>query len=103
MTYWLINFWFLAAVAIAAVVAWVFRRRPLPVAMLGAFVIVGVLTAIFDNAIIGFGIVDYDAEKISGVRIGFAPIEDFAYTLAGAVLIPVVWAVLGRRAPRRLS
>ena len=103
VTYWLINLWFLGAVAIVAAAAWVFRRRPLPVAMLGAFVVVGVLTAIFDNAIIGFGIVDYDAEKISGVRIGFAPIEDFAYTLAGAVLIPVLWAVLGRRTSRRTS
>jgi hypothetical protein len=35
---------------------------------------------VFDNAIIGFGIVDYDESLISGFRLGFAPIEDFAYT-----------------------
>lgn len=96
MTYWLINAWFLGAVAVVWGVAWLIRRRPSVAAMLGAFVIVGVLTAIFDNAIIGFGIVDYDPGKISGVRIGFAPIEDFAYTLAGAVLIPALWSLFGR-------
>lgn len=101
MTYWLINAWFLGAVAVVAIVAWMAGRRPVAGAMLGSFVIVGLLTAVFDNAIIGFGIVDYDSSKISGIRVGLAPIEDFAYTLAGAVLIPVLWAVFRPRAGRR--
>lgn len=46
------------------------------------------LTAIFDNVIIGTGIVAYDPNKISGVTIGFAPIEDFAYTVLAIVLVP---------------
>jgi lycopene cyclase domain-containing protein len=46
------------------------------------------LTAIFDNVIIGTGIVAYDQEKISGIMIGLAPIEDFAYTVLALVLIP---------------
>jgi lycopene cyclase domain-containing protein len=46
------------------------------------------LTAIFDNVIIGTGIVAYDQEKISGIMIGLAPIEDFAYTVLALALIP---------------
>ncbi|MEN9753411.1 MAG: hypothetical protein RL670_1102 [Actinomycetota bacterium] len=54
------------------------------------------LTAIFDNLIIGSGIVAYDTAKISGWMIGIAPIEDFFYTVAAVLLIPAVWTYLGR-------
>ena len=97
MTYWFINIWFLLAALAVAAVALLFSWRPSWRAMLGAVAVVLVLTAIFDNAIIGFGIVDYDPEKISGVRLGVAPIEDFAYTLAAAMIVPAVWAWWGRR------
>jgi lycopene cyclase domain-containing protein len=53
------------------------------------------LTAVFDNAIIGFGLVDYDEALISGLRIGVAPIEDFAYTVAALLIIPGLWHLLG--------
>jgi hypothetical protein len=52
---------------------------------------------VFDNFIVGSGIVAYDPALLSGVFIGFAPIEDFAYTLVGAVLIPLTWWWLGSR------
>ena len=55
------------------------------------------MTAVFDNFIVGSGIVAYDPNLLSGVFIGFAPIEDFAYTLVGAVLIPLTWWWLGSR------
>jgi len=58
------------------------------------------MTAVFDNAIIGAGIVAYDPSKISGVMIWLAPIEDFAYTLAAAALIPSVWVALERKASK---
>ena len=45
-------------------------------------------TAIFDNVIIATGIVAYDHEKISGIMVGVAPIEDFAYTVLAIVLVP---------------
>jgi lycopene cyclase domain-containing protein len=48
------------------------------------------ITAIFDNVIIGLGIVAYDESKISGIKIGLAPIEDFAYSLAAPILISLV-------------
>lgn len=101
MTYWLVNAWFLGFVALLGAMVTFVPWRPRWLAALGTLGIVGVLTAIFDNAIIGFGIVDYDPSKISGVRIGVAPIEDFAYTLAGCVLIPAVWVVLNRLSERR--
>ena len=49
------------------------------------------LTLVFDNLIIASGIVDYDPDKISGIRLGVAPIEDFAYTLVALVLVPSVY------------
>jgi lycopene cyclase domain-containing protein len=56
-----------------------------------------IMTAIFDNFIVGSGIVAYNPDTLSGAFIGFAPIEDFAYTLVAAVLIPLTWWWLGSR------
>ena len=56
-----------------------------------------VMTLIFDNLIILFGIVGYDEALISGVKLGVAPIEDFSYTLVGLMLIPLTWELLGRK------
>jgi lycopene cyclase domain-containing protein len=49
------------------------------------------MTAIFDNLIIWSGIVAYDPQNISGIKIGLAPIEDFAYTVAAVLLVTTVW------------
>ena len=54
-----------------------------------------VTTAIFDNVIIGVGLVAYDPSTLLGVYIGIAPIEDFAYTLAGVMILPALWILLG--------
>jgi lycopene cyclase domain-containing protein len=55
------------------------------------------MTAVFDNFIVVSGVVAYDPALLSGVFIGFAPIEDFAYTLVAALLIPLTWWWLGSR------
>jgi lycopene cyclase domain-containing protein len=55
------------------------------------------MTAVFDNLIIGFGIVDYDESKILGLKILLAPIEDFAYTLAAVLMVPAIWNALRSR------
>ena len=55
------------------------------------------MTAVFDNFIVGSGVVAYDNSLLTGVFIGFAPIEDFAYTLVAALLIPLTWWWLGSR------
>ena len=55
------------------------------------------MTAVFDNFIVGSGIVAYDPDLLAGIYLGFAPIEDFAYTLVAAVLVPMTWWWLGSR------
>lgn len=98
MTYTLLNVVFLLVVAVVAIAATVVRRSPRWRAVGLAAVLLLTLTAVFDNVIIGTGLVAYDDSLISGVRIGLAPIEDFAYTVAALVLLPSVWELL-RRAP----
>jgi lycopene cyclase domain-containing protein len=73
---------------IFAVYAVLMRRwlslKPLAFAALVMFT----LTAIFDNVIIGTGIVAYDEDLLLGIKILYAPIEDFAYTAVALVLVP---------------
>lgn len=100
MTYTLLNVAFLAVVALVAIAAIVARRAPRWRAVGLAAVLLLTMTAIFDNVMIGTGLVAYADGLISGVRIGLAPIEDFAYTVASLVLLPSVWELL-RRTPSR--
>lgn len=72
----------------------ILMRRWLNLGPLGyAAILMFTLTAIFDNVIIGTGIVAYDEEKLLGVKILYAPIEDFAYTAVALVLIPTLFNV----------
>lgn len=101
MTYLELNAIFLVAVALFLLMTAAIVRGKLPWKEMGvALVILVALTAIFDNAIIGSGIVAYDASLLSGVYIGIAPIEDFAYTLAVVVIVPCIWVLCGRRRSR---
>lgn len=103
MTYLLINVPFVAvALVLLAVVVVRSRRSPeararryrsLAVALVGVLV----LTAVFDNVIVGLGIVAYDPAHFSGVRIGLAPIEDFAYAVAAGIGLPALWLLLPTR------
>ncbi|MBN9605647.1 MAG: lycopene cyclase domain-containing protein [Actinomycetales bacterium] len=97
MTYLLIDLPFLAVAIVVAAVAWVRGRRASRAAWALAAVGVLVLTAVFDNVLVGTGIVGYDPALISGVRIGVAPIEDFAYAVAGLLLLPALWDLLPAR------
>lgn len=105
MTYVLLSLGFLAvACAVAAAAVARRRRQPAPApfgwpAIALAALALMILTAIFDNVIIGLGLVSYGEAQISGVRIGLAPIEDFSYSLAALLLLPALW-VLFTRAPR---
>lgn len=71
------------------------RRWSLPVVIAG--VVVLALTALFDNVMIGAGLVAYDPRLNAGLAIGLAPIEDFAYPLGGLMLLPALWSLLRRR------
>ncbi|WKK73366.1 lycopene cyclase domain-containing protein [Rathayibacter oskolensis] len=95
MTYLLLNAVFLAVVLVVLVIA---RRRLRPAALLGTLAVLLMMTAVFDNVMIGVGLlVAYDDELISGIRIGVAPIEDFAYAIAAALLLPALWTLLPAR------
>jgi lycopene cyclase domain-containing protein len=99
VTYWALNAVFLGAVALLAVVAVVVRRAPHWRAAGLAAIPLLILTAVFDNILVGTGIVGYDPAQISGAKIGVAPLEDFAYAIAALVLLPSLWALLTRREP----
>jgi lycopene cyclase domain-containing protein len=98
VTYLLLNLPFLGAVALVAAAAGLSRRAPRWRAVGFGAIPVVVLTAVFDNVIVGTGIVAYDPSRISGLRLGVMPVEDFSYALAAIVLLPSLWALL---TPRR--
>jgi lycopene cyclase domain-containing protein len=58
------------------------------------FAVLMVFSAVFDNVIILMGLVAYDTSKLSGIFIGVAPIEDFAYTIAAVALLPSLWELM---------
>ncbi|WP_158864740.1 lycopene cyclase domain-containing protein [Leifsonia sp. AG29] len=103
MTYLLIDLVFvvIAAAVLAAALGASRDRRALvrrwraPWAV--SAVVVLVLTAVFDNLMIGAGLMTYSEARISGLRVGLIPLEDFAYPLAGLFLLPGVWLLLRRR------
>ena len=106
MNYWWLNAIFLGLVFLVALLAWVGSGVLRPVrspalwraASLGSALLV--ITAVFDNLMISVGLVGYDRHKISGLFIGIAPLEDFAYAVAAAVLLPSLWVLF---APREAS
>lgn len=66
--------------------------RPLHV-VLGVLLVLSVL---FDNLLVAMDTFRYNPQLISGWLVGRAPIEDLAYTVAAAVLMPAIWVRLGR-------
>ncbi|MFE5410526.1 lycopene cyclase domain-containing protein [Microbacterium sp. NPDC056569] len=85
-------------VAVTAVVVLLTVRRPgfgrrMAASVIAAGVLVA-LTAVFDNLMIAAGLFTYPEALISGVRIGLAPIEDFAYPVCAAFLVPAVSTLL---------
>ena len=94
-TYLLVDAVFLAPCVIVQAVLW--RRRPpgharaLVLATLGLIL----LTVVFDSLMIAGGLFTYAPERISGIRIGLAPVEDLAYPLAAALLGTALWNLRG--------
>lgn len=102
MTYPLIV---LPFVAVAAAVTLFTARRPgfgrrMAASAIAAVVLVA-LTAVFDNLMIAAGLFTYPETLISGLRIGLAPIEDFAYPVCAAFLVPAVFTLLEPSPTRR--
>lgn len=97
MTYLLVSVPFVGIAVLALAIAlWrrpdrgsLVRRWRMPVLVAGVAVMA--LTAVFDNLMIAAGLMIYSDQNTSGLVIGLAPVEDFAYPLAGLILLPAVW------------
>lgn len=106
MTYLQLSACFTAAAVVAAIVLTLAtprgrRARPLAVAI--TIAVLFALTAVFDSVMIASGLFHYSPAHLLDIHIGLAPIEDFAYPLAGAALLPPLWMLLRARrsgAPR---
>jgi lycopene cyclase domain-containing protein len=97
LTYLLVAGAVLLPVAVAALLVLARAGQRALAGAAAALAVLLVLTAVFDNVIVGTGIVGYDPARILGLRIGVAPIEDFAYPVAAALGLPALWTVLGPR------
>ena len=114
MTYWALNAIFLAVAAAVAVVAAITRarrgagraahssadrptHRPVLPALAVTFVALFVVSVVFDNVMIGVGLVGYSRDLISGAFLGVAPLEDFAYVIGAVLLLPALWLLLPAR------
>lgn len=87
----------LLVLGIFAIYTLLMRKRLSLKPLLVAGLVMLTLTLIFDNVIIGTGIVAYDQSLLSGVMLGYAPIEDFAYTLVALVLVPSLFEVFRKK------
>jgi lycopene cyclase domain-containing protein len=102
VTYWLLNLVFLVPALAIGVIAAVRNRRHTahgsPFARMAVTLIVVLgMTAVFDNLMIAVGLFGYNPDVISGAFVGLAPLEDFAYAIAAAVLLPGLWLLLPAR------
>lgn len=59
-----------------------------------------VLTAVFDSVMIAADLFRFDEESLTGVRVGLAPIEDFAWPIAATILVASLLLLLS---PARAS
>ncbi|MDM7892067.1 lycopene cyclase domain-containing protein [Curtobacterium caseinilyticum] len=113
-TYALLAVPFLAVAALVAVAAGIVaaRRRGVGERRVGgrwvgivSAVVAGavllVMTGVFNNVIVGLGIVAYDPALVSGARIGLFPVEDLAYSIGAALLLPSSWVLLERPGTER--
>ncbi|MFC5339074.1 prenyltransferase [Leucobacter denitrificans] len=81
------------------------RNRPVTrryaIAIVVTILVLVALTAVFDSLMIAADLFHYAPEHLVGVSIGLAPIEDFSYPLAGALLLPALWAAFERGGDKR--
>ena len=87
MTYLLLNCVFMATLLLV-------MRKYLPASSRRwwlTLLILLVMTAVFDNVIIGLDIVSYDADKILNLFVYRAPVEDFFYAALAVYMVPALW------------
>lgn len=89
MTYALMS---LALIALAIAIDWFVTgsRLSFQPQTLKLMLMLLVLTFVFDNLIVGYGIVGYNESNTLGIFLPKMPIEDFSYAIAAAILVPSV-------------
>ncbi|GAA5229368.1 lycopene cyclase domain-containing protein [Arthrobacter cryoconiti] len=98
MSYLELNIIFVAVAALV-LAGGLWRRAGRATAFIAVLVAIGVLfvlTIVFDNVMIVSGLFDYGESSLSWARIGLMPLEDLAYPLAGAMLLPGLWLLFSR-------
>ena len=83
--------------AVLVAVSWPVLRRLRGGPITGTVVALCLLTLVFDTFMIHIGLYVYAPDKILGIYVWGAPIEDFAYAIAAGIAMPVLWTVLGKR------
>lgn len=59
------------------------------------------LTLIFDNLAIALGFFSYAPDRILGIHLWRAPIEDFFYAIMACLLVPVLWRRFASKKPTK--
>ncbi|MFC7877230.1 lycopene cyclase domain-containing protein [Isoptericola sp. NPDC057391] len=88
----------IVAVAVALVVALVAARvrrlgAPYWAATALAAVVLVALTVLFDSLMIAADLFRYDDAALLGVRLWLTPVEDLAWPVVAALLLPALWAL----------
>ncbi|RMI12934.1 lycopene cyclase domain-containing protein [Cellulomonas triticagri] len=89
--------------AVLLAVSWRVLRGMRPGPLVGGALVMCVLTMVFDTLMIAADLYVYAEDKILGVYLWGAPLEDFAYALAASLAMPVLWTVLERRSAARAT
>lgn len=98
MTYLMLSAVFVGIAAVVAALTWRLAPRGHLAAILITAAGLVALTAVFDTVMIATGLFAYSDAHLSGPRVGLAPIEDFAYPIAGVLLLAGLWNLIaGRR------
>jgi lycopene cyclase domain-containing protein len=95
-TYLIVNLIFLVCIAVLFLQ---YLAKPTKAWWIALLVLL-VLTAIFDSILVGIGIVGYDPQKILGLYVGYAPIEDFFYAVLAIIIVPALWNLFDTKKKR---
>lgn len=87
----------LIVLAVLTAVCWRVLRRLRPGPLVGTTAILCVLTMVFDTLMIAADLYVFDPDKILGVYLWGAPLEDFAYAVAACLAMPTLWTLLESR------
>jgi lycopene cyclase domain-containing protein len=102
MTYASLAVVFLAVAALTAVVAAAVARPPRSFWWTTAttVLVLLVLTAVFDSLMVATDLFRYDTGQLLGWRVFLVPVEDFAWPVVSALVLPALWELLGARGRR---